>query len=213
MTRHALFFAAALALMAIAGALLFLPPSAKEVPLAAPFERFPTELASWTASTPVPQGIMAVDPKVPKHLFRTYQNGIQTVWVSVGYYPSQPEGRRPPAQQLLFPQSGWSHLSQAPVRIPVGATRSLPATLLVMETPERRLSILYWYQVGGDTIASDHWYRALLIYNRLFHRRSDGALVRIASPIPDGVDPSSVVVKQTDFIKAFYPELLRSLPR
>ena len=34
----------------------------------------------------------------------------------------------------------------------------------------------------ASAVASDHWYRARLLYNRLVHGRTDGALVRIASP-------------------------------
>lgn len=215
MARRALFFATALALLGIAGGLLLLPHDAREVPLAAPLDLIPITFKGWTGANHVPAEVLRVDPQVPEHLFRTYQNGTQTVWVSVGYYPNQAEGRRPPAQELLFPGQGWSTLSARPVRIPLdgGSTRSIPANLLLMQTADRQVAILYWYQVRGRSIASDHWYRTLVLYHRLAHRRADGALVRIASPVPEGADPAAVVARQAEFIQAFYPELLRSLPQ
>lgn len=59
----------------------------------------------------------------------------------------------------------------------------------------------------------DHWYRLLLFYNRVVRRRAEGALVRIASPIPEGVTPAAVLATQTAFLEAFYPDLLRSFAR
>ena len=44
--------------------------------------------------------------------------------------------------------------------------------------------ILYWYQLHGGTIGSDHLYRARLMWNRIVHRRADGALIRVASAAP-----------------------------
>jgi len=209
-TRPLVFFASALVLVLTAGALLFLPPDAREVPLATPFELFPTQLTDWRVTDP--EDLLEVDPSAPRHLFRTYRHGDTTVAVSVEYYPSQEEGRRPAAQRLLFPRSGWSDLSETSLRIATGEHGSIPATLVMMRTPTRRIAILYWYQIGRESIASDHWYRAFLVYHRLFHRRSDGALVRIATPVPDGADPTRVVARQTEFVRAFYPALLRSLP-
>ncbi len=215
MRRRAFFFAAALVLLSAAGGSLLLPPGDREVPLVAPFESFPAALKGWTGSNHAPPDALPADPRAPEHLLRTYRNGAQTVWVSVGYYPSQPEGRRPPAQELLFPRRGWSTLTERPVRIPLDGRRerSIPANLLVMRTADRRVVTLYWYQIQTRSIASDHWYRAILLYNRLVHRRSDGALVRIAASAPDTVDPAAVVGGLTEFSRVFYPELLKSLPR
>ena len=212
MRRRAFFFAAALALLSLAGGSLLFPHGEAEIALVAPFESFPATLKGWTGSNHAPQDVLPMDPRVPEHLFRSYHNGPQTVWVSVGYYPSQEEGRRPPAQDLLFPSHGWSALTARPVRIPLDEPRSIPANLLVMRTADRRVVILYWYQIQRRSIASDHWYRAILLFNRLVRRRSDGALVRIAAPVPDRADPGAVVGGLNEFIQAFYPELVRILP-
>lgn len=215
MKRHGMFFTVALALLGITGGLLIMPRDVTDIPLVAPFAGFPITLKGWTGSTHVPPEVLPIDPRVPDHLLRTYQNGTMTVWVSVGYYPNQAEGRRPPAQELLFPGRGWSTLTTRTVRIPLDErlSRSIPANLLVMRTGDRQTAILYWYQVQTASIASDHWYRALLLYKRLVHRRAEGALVRIASPMLGEMDPASVLVVQTEFIQAFYPELLAMLPR
>ena len=174
----------------------------------------PAVLSGWSSTDRVPAGVMPPDPSAETELVRAYQNGTQTVWVSVGYYARQGEGRRPTARRLLFPSSGWSNLSEESTQIvldgpPVG---TIPATLVVVESGGRSLAILYWYQIGRRSVGSDHWYRALLLFSRLVHGRSDGALIRIVSPVPSARDVAPVVAKQMEFVRVFYPELLRSLP-
>ena len=81
-----------------------------------------------------------------------------------------------------------------------------------MEADGRSVAILYWYQIGRHSIGSDHGYRARLLFNRLVLGRGDGALIRVASPVPSTQDVTRVVARQMEFVRVFYPELLRSLP-
>lgn len=215
MRRPVAFSVAALALLAMAAAALLVPRGVRDVAPAMPLELMPTRLAGWLGSDQGATDVLPADPGVPVHLARTYDKDGQRLWISVGYYPNQAEGRRPPARDLLFPGRGWSDLSEEVVTLPLdgGSGRSIPANLVLMRSGQRRVAILYWYQLQDHSIASDHWYRATLLYNRLIRGRAEGALVRIATAMPDGAGPQGAVAVQTEFVRAFYPELLRRLPR
>ncbi|MCI0548822.1 MAG: EpsI family protein [Candidatus Rokubacteria bacterium] len=213
MSRQPLFFAIAAVLMGATWVLLLAPVrEVKSVPLARSLEDIPALIDGWSASNHVPTDVLRLDMRVPENLVRTYERGPRRVWISLDYYPAQDEGRRPPARDLVFPGRGWSTLSERKVEIPLGEGRAIPANMVAMRIGERQVGILYWYQLRGRPVASDHWYRALLIYNRLVHGRADGALVRIAFPIPDGTPLDDAVGSQAEFVQAFYPEIVRSLP-
>jgi EpsI family protein len=214
LSRSTVHFAIAIGLLATTAALVSLPLDAGEVRHRASLATVPRGLGEWTGSDGVPAEAVAADPKAPEHLSRTYRSGEHTVWLSVDYYPFQSEGNRPPAQELLFPRHGWTELSERLLRVPLDAeaSRSLISNLVIMRTDRHRLAIVYWYQIGRHSIASDHWYRARVVYNRLAHRRADGALVRVVSPISETSDTSGEIIAQKSFIRLFYPELLRSLP-
>jgi hypothetical protein len=72
--------------------------------------------------------------------------------------------------------------------------------------------VLYWYQAASRSVASDHVYRAWLVYNRLVHHRSDGALVRLIMPVGERGDmaPQEALLQ---FAYVFQPALARTLPR
>jgi len=76
-----------------------------------------------------------------------------------------------------------------------------------------KVAVVYWYQIGQTSLASDHWYRAQLLYNGLVHGRTDGALVRLASLVAKDEDTAAVLARHSEFLREFYPLLLRSLPR
>jgi EpsI family protein len=135
-------------------------------------------------------------------------------WFAVGFYPNQTEGRRPATRSLVFPSSGWTDLSEETVSLPMAGPngRALAANLVMVRRGDRRVAILYWYQLAGATIESDHFYRAQLLWNRLVHRRADGSLVRVAIPVPVAVDPSALIADHAELIRAFVPELSRILP-
>lgn len=223
MTRLSRFSMAALLLIAAAGVVVLLPAGVKDAPATVSLVAFSGDLAGWRSGNHVPSEILPSDEGVTEHLLRTYESGPRRIWVSVGYYPNQVEGRRPAARELLFPGRGWSELSERTVRLPLATPAdatlhatlpaTLPATLVVMRSEARRVGILYWYQLQSRPIASDHWYRLMLLYNRLVHRRADGALVRVAFPIPEDAEPAAVAAGHADFIRAFQAELLRRLAR
>jgi EpsI family protein len=215
MSRQGRFFLVTMVLLLTAGAALALPRSARDVPLLVPLESLPTTLGAWRPAEPPPDEILPRDPRATESLARGYTDGARTAWVAVGFYPNQTEGRRPATGSLVFPGSGWTDLREETVSIPVSgaAASALPANLVRVRRADRRVAILYWYHLPGGTVGSDHVYRARLLWNRIAHRRADGALVRVAMPQPADVSAAAVVAEQTEFLRVFLPELARSLPR
>jgi EpsI family protein len=206
--------AVAVALLVVAGFLVYLPRRTPAVTLTAALTAVPLELSGWHGAPGVPDDAVALDRSVRQQLARTYQNGSSTVWVVVGYYPDQTADSRPPAQRLVYPARGWTGIETRPLSVPLPGPddSQVSATQVFMRNRDLRLAVLYWYQLGSRNVAGDHWYRLRLLYNRLVHNRADVALVRIASPVPPGIDDDTVTAAQMTFVQLFYPELVRRLP-
>lgn len=215
MRRAVVFSLIALALLAAAGIAVTVPMGLAEVPLRASLETIPDILPGWSAGGDVPAGVLPPDTRAPDRLVRGYAGPAGPVWVMVEYFPSQNETRRAAAREFVFPGAGWSQIDEREVtfRVPAPDGRALEANLVVVEAGGRRYAIGYWYQIGPSAVASDHWFRARLLYNRLVRGRSDGALVRVASPLGSGEDSGAALARHTEFLRVFYPVLLRSLPR
>jgi EpsI family protein len=214
MTRGARFSLVALALLVASGIAAAMPAGGTDMPLRASFEALATP-AGWTEGREAPDTVLPPDARAPVRLSRGYAKGPATEWVLVEYFPSQSEARRAAAREFVFPGAGWSQITEREVTLPVasGGVESLEANLVLVESGGQRYAVLYWYEVGGVATASDHGYRARLLYNRLVRGRSDGALIRIASPFQAGEDEPAILARHIDFLRVFYPALLGSLPR
>lgn len=215
MKRPTLYSLVALALMAIAGVLITVPAGGADVPLRSSFEAIPDVLPGWAFSSQTPGDALPPDTGAPSRLFRGFERGGRPLWVSVEYFPSQDEARRSAARTLIIPSHGWSQIAEQPVRLTADAAPGggLNANLVLMEGRGGKVAVVYWYQIGQTSLASDHWYRAQLLYNGLVHGRTDGALVRLASLVAKDEDTATVLARHSEFLREFYPLLLRSLPR
>jgi EpsI family protein len=212
--RPAVFSAVALLLLGATGLLVLRPPEVRPRSLGMPLELLPATLGDWREAGPAPEDVLAGDPQAAQRIARTYRRGQETVWLSVGYYPLQTRGQRPRTQELLLPGSGWTTLETRDVRLPVGLNGAgLDARLVLMETRRHRLAIAHWYQLGPRSIAGEHWYRALVAYNRIVHQRAEGTLVRIATPLDEGGDPATATARLAGFAKALHPALLQAVPQ
>ena len=208
MSRSLTFSTVAVVLLALTAGLLAVPLDAGG--RQARVDAVPAAFDGWTAAQGAPPGLLAPDGQAERNLVRTYVKGGETVWVSVAFYPVQFDGHRPVGRALLFPSSGWSELAERSVTFTCGVP--VDANLIIIRTEGRRLVIAYWYQAGTHTVGSDYGYRAVLLWNRLVHRRSDGALVRVAAPIAEGTEPAMAATTLTRFVCQFHPELVRHLP-
>jgi EpsI family protein len=214
MSRHFVFSAIALALFGLAGLLLFTGSEATERRLAFSLDSIPTRAGEWTAAGVPPIEVFRPDPGA-EVLFRAYRRRTSTIWLAVGYYPSQDETRRAVAGELVLPGRGWNEGTEHAVTIPTPGlgTGKVAASRVFLRSDQSQIAVLYWYQLPGRTTRNDHEYRARLLYNRLVHHRADAALVRVGAPVLDERDLSEVASDQIDFIQAFYGQLLAILPR
>ncbi len=212
MTRRGFVWVSSVLLLVAAGSILALPSDVPAIRSGARFENVPEMLDGWRSAGSLPADVLPGDTKVTDRLARTFRKDDLTVWLSADYYALQTEGTRLPVQELLMPRSGWSSLATHAIEVDLGPRR-MPANLVVMKTTARRLAIVYWYQLGDTSVASDHVYRAVAMYRRLVERRADMALVRVAMPIGEQADPEAAVARLSGFIRALQPELVRSLPR
>ena len=215
MNREAGFSCVALVLLIVAGILVAAPSGVADVPLRTSLETIPWAFPGWSAASNGPERILPPAVGAADRLGRGFADPAGPIWVLVEYFSAQDENRRAAAGDLVFLALRWSHQEEREVSVPVAGAPGgrLNANLVLIEEGGRRYAIAYWYQIGQAPLASDHWYRVRLLYNRIVHGRTDGALIRVASPVASGEDPAVVVARYAGFLGVFYPELLRRLPR
>ena len=134
------------------------------------------------------------------------------VGLFVGFFSSQKKGGAIHSPKNCLPGAGWSAIRGDTVAIAVpGRSEPMVVNRYIIQKDRQRQVVLYWYQSQGRVIASEYAAKLFLIWDALVNKRTDGALVRIVSPVVNG-DEQASLEEATSFIQQAYPLLTEHIP-
>ncbi len=202
----ALIFASAVGLNALShGAPVTLPQSLAE---------FPRTLDAWQGAD------LPIDARVVEELGATdlinreYRDARtnHSLGLFVAFFSSQQKGGTIHSPKNCLPGAGWSVVegSTIPISVP-GHAETLMVNQYVIQKDQNKQVVLYWYQSQGRVIASEYSAKFYLMWDALRNNRSDGALVRIVSPVRNG-DQRAALEQAVAFAQESFPQLNRYLP-
>ncbi len=197
------------------GTYLFLQfrPADAVIPLRKPFSVFPNLIRNWQGEEAlVIEEEVLNTLKVKDYLLRRYVNpsGLG-LWLYIGYWDTQRKGAQMHSPKHCLPGGGWEPVEAQQVSIhlaePLGA---IAVNRYLVQKDQYQELVLYWYQSGGQAVASEIDAKLQLVRNAIFHNRTDGALIRISSPIYGSVQETFDL--HVNYIQSMYPFLSQFLP-
>lgn len=210
--RPGLWLLMAAGLMLAALALAHLGSQVRPRQLAAPLAGLPVALGPWRGVGPdLPLDQATRDLLKPQdYLLRNFIDGRGRVCaLFVAYFGLQEEGAIIHSPRHCLPGAGWRIMSRDLVEVPT-SRGPRPINHLIIGQGLDRVSVLYWYQGRGRVEANEYLDRLQLVLDGLAHQRTDGALVRLTSPMLPGDDQG--LAAQTQMAEALIPALERLLP-
>jgi len=199
----------------LTGGILFLQffSRGEAVPLRRPLQEFALEVGAYRGAEEgmEPEIIKALG--VTDFMMRHYAAPARLpVWLYVGYYESQRKGVIIHSPRQCLPGSGWSIVKSERVGIDVASTAA-PAIVvnrvLVAKGSDRQL-VLYWYQERGRVVASEYWGKAYMVWDSITRTRTDGALVRLSTPVV--TTEGDAYERVAEFAARIFPLLTDFLP-
>jgi exosortase D (VPLPA-CTERM-specific) len=209
-------FVMAAAVMLITAAGLQARPRDEFVPAYPPLSSLPSQIDGWTGTDETIDQ-PTLDVLGPgEFLLRDYENQSMAqpfINLYVAYFPTQRSGDTIHSPSHCLPGAGWIPTSRALVEIARPDGSSFPANRYVVAKGGERQLVLYWFQAHGRAVASEYWAKYYLIADSIKMNRSDGALVRLMTPMVKG---ESAEVAQARVMKLgthFLPLLDSYIPR
>lgn len=180
----------------------------------APLAEFPTLLGRWSGEN-VPLSARIVKAVgLDDYLNRIYHDGSGApVTLYISYYSSQRTGQTIHSPKNCLPGAGWQPLASRRLSIPLPGRRPLVANEYDVARDADRVLVLYWYQERGRDIASEYAAKFWLTADALTRDRTDGALVRVTTPVPDaGRDIARAQRRAVAFLRSVLPHLAKFIP-
>ncbi len=175
---------------------------------------FPSQIGPWdgTALT-IPSGDLAIlGPG--EFIERLYRDpGRPDVDLFLAYFPRQRTGDTIHSPKHCLPGSGWTPVQSSVITVPWGGGKILRANYYVLQLGLSREVVLYWFQSHGRTVASEYWARFYLLADALRMNRTDGALVRVITPVADGEALASGKQRALTFTRLILPLLGKYIPQ
>jgi EpsI family protein len=207
----------------ISSAALFLQArSRNEVfPPRQPLNTFPDQLQSWSGTD------IAIDKDVldvlgpGDFLLRVYQNEDHQnedqpqpyVDLFIAYFPSQRAGDTIHSPKNCLPGAGWTPVESARVSLALPGHAPFPANRYVIAKGDARELVLYWYWAHNRGVANEYWAKFYLVKDSMQMNRSDGALVRITTPMLPSETVDTAQQRLLPFADNIAPLLDTYIPR
>jgi len=220
MNAGSLRFGAAAVLMLATAIVLQAHSRSEYFPPRAPLSSLPLQIGGWTGTDGVfdRQTLDILGPG--DFLTRDYENASQPQsqpepWIDlyIAYFPSQKTGDTIHSPNHCLPGAGWIPTSREVVHLTRPDGSSFPVNRYVVSKLGERQLVLYWFQAHGREVASEYWAKYYLVSDSIRMNRSDGALVRLMTPMLDGESRDAAQARIMKLGSQIIPLLDKYIPR
>jgi EpsI family protein len=147
---------------------------------------FPKQVGTWqqTGSDGQLDNQTLAVLRASDYLLRDYRSADgRVVNFYVGYYASQRDGATYHSPLNCLPGSGWVMSEPGKITITPKGRPAFVANRYVIQNGDHKDLLVYWYQGRGRAVASEYWGKIFTVVDSVRRRRSDGAMVRITTPV------------------------------
>ena len=206
----------AAAFVVVASALWYVIPARPAVAIdRQPFVLFPTQVGEWLVGPP--QRLDEETARVLKaddYLASRLESGAQPAPVDLfmAWYKDQLDGGTHSPTDCL-PAAGWEIGSLSEIQI--ASDQSYPSFRLnraVIRKGLQQMLVYFWYEQQGERTSSSYYSRLLLTWSKFTSGRSDGALVRLITPINESESLEAAEGRLHVALKAVVPVLSQFVP-
>ncbi|MBB4659909.1 VPLPA-CTERM-specific exosortase XrtD [Parvularcula dongshanensis] len=177
------------------------------------FDTLPFEFPEWTSRQATLDVEVATTLGADDYIIAdmTGPDG-QYVNLYIAYLDAQRDGRSWHSPAQCLPGGGWE-----PVRHDIEATERLNGeryfrNRMVIEQGDDQMLVYYWYDQRGRKIANEFMMKFALMWDSLVKRRSDGAMIRLMTPVMPGETVGDAEARLNAMQRELEPKLPRYVP-
>jgi EpsI family protein len=133
------------------------------------------------------------------------------VGLFIGYFATQRTGQSIHSPQHCLPGAGWTFESSKYSSLDDINGKHFDVGEYVINNGESRQYVIYWYQAHGRSIANEYKAKAYMLADAIRYNRTDGALVRVITPIAGNeqiADARDRVVRFTSQMTPYLPKFI-----
>jgi exosortase D (VPLPA-CTERM-specific) len=178
-----------------------------------PFSEFPEAVGGWTAKRQQMEKMYLDALELNDYLladFRNSRGGVINCYVAFNDYQSKGKASHSPASCL--PGSGWELKEPNKISVTDGSGRTITINRAMMVMGSERRLTYYWFDQRGRILTDLYQIKLFNVIDSITLNRTDGALVRLITPLGESELPAAADDRLKEFFKQFNPTLNSFLP-
>ena len=187
----------------------------EKVPATKPLRLMPLTVGDWQGSrySMEPDLIHALN--LSDYTLIDYRNPQgKEINIYIAYNESQRKGKSTHSPDSCLPGSGWIFRESGTLEMKAigGADHSMRVKRAYMEKNGVRQIGYYWFPQRGRNLTNMFQLKAYAFWDALTKRRTDGALVRLITPVYEPEKPEDAEARLQEFARRFVPILNEFIP-
>lgn len=195
------------------GYLRYRDVTADILPQARPLSSFPLAFGDWKGQS------IAMDQRFVDALDFTdyvqidYQNAQgRTVDFYVAWYQSQSKGESIHSPETCLRGGGWEFLHSSPIQLNLPGHEPMRVNRALMSQSGQQMLSYFWFPARGRYLTNGVELKIYTFWDSLTKRRTDGALVRLITPIYSGESEQDGEARLHNLLLHTVPALEELLP-
>jgi EpsI family protein len=178
------------------------------------FAAFPTTLGEWQGRPSSLDAQTEHSLGLTDYILSDYaKRDGRSVNLYVAYYASQRTGSSPHSPSVCIPGNGWQITDLERTTYHNGdLSVSLPLNRVIIARGSQKELVYYWFEERGMKIANEYWSKLYLLRDAILKDRTDGALVRLTTPIYSGETEGDAEKRLQEFTQTAVKTLSAYLP-
>lgn len=187
----------------------------QKVPITQPFSKFPSMIGEWSGSKRAMEDQIIGTLDLSDYLMIDYRRkNSPPVNFYVAYYESQQKGESIHSPATCLPGSGWLFVDSGTRTFAVPSTNeSVTVNRAFMDKGGNRQLVYYWFSKQGRILQTAIQLKLYVFWDALTAQRTDGALVRLITPVMDGETVDDADKRLQSFINDAKPVLDTFIPQ
>lgn len=190
--------------------------SAREevVPERSDFTAFPRRMGTWSGVSETLRPNVLRVLKLTDYALINYTSSAHRAPVNFysAYYASQRKGASIHSPRSCLPGADWVINDSRVRQIDVGDGRTVSVNQVLIQKEQVRQLVFYWFDQRGRSLTNEYAVKWYLLWDALRLNRTDGALVRLTTPMREGESIETAQARLEDLLREISPRLTDYIP-
>jgi exosortase D (VPLPA-CTERM-specific) len=186
----------------------------EKIPIKKPLSQLPLNIGEWNGTKQVMEQQFVEVLNFSDYTIIDYKNNQgKSINFYTAYYESQRKGEATHSPESCLPGSGWQFNEADPIDITLGDGNSMKVNRAFMEKEGNKQLSYYWFAQRGRILTNLYQVKFYSFWDALTKQRTDGALVRLITPVYGNESPKEADARLQSFMRQIVPVLDEYIPK